>query len=1209
MNVDGMIEAVRNATTLDAVVVALRGGGGSGAAGGGIRLYHGTARGNTFSQFDPSRAGSGVGKNHADQGDRTYLTESLEAAKWFAEKAEVSRQLMNGGNPGLNDENPGTVLAFTLDASAKVLHKLAMPRGAKSKEVIQQAIDSGFDAIAFPDQGFNTVEGDPRVGEMMVGGAPPTTYIILNEAKLTAAGEVGETGELGPEARGEAGRGLTPEQRRDTLATLVDVYREKGLAKEPRVSERGEEYYAYPHSPDLFETSDITGRQVRYHVTLPDGRRAHPTELFPDLTEARVEAMAAEQASRDEQAGKEIDRHLATTFATMAEAVRHWDDKSDASLARDGRRTVVDSLNRVAVTDGERVALVPGHVFKANRAEIEAKGWRRGEPGSPANPFEASAIKDASGNLLTVYHGTEHDFEIGEFRSDGMNAGFFFTDSRKMAEGFAGNSGKVFEVNLAIQNPIDLTDDPDAWELFHGGQGYVRDLQAQGYDGAIFIEPPGDFATGNETVYVAFDKSQIRAAEPLLSTYSETDLAERERAQQAAQDAEQQQREEAERRAKADRDRDDFRLTGSDSASDVAASYGQSDMLGATMSPAEAIDAAAAHTDTTPSPAQAEAGNYRKGRITFHGLDIAVENPRGSTRRGAGPDGAEWESTLAHHYGDIKGTTGADGDNLDVFIGNQPESTAAYIVDQINPDGSFDEHKIMLGFDSLAAARAGYLANYEAGWQGLGEIAETTIDNLKAWLRSGDTRQPYHGHRDALAHKEEVGEEVGAEEPDAFPGPKGREMEVRTAKGTRVSTQFTVIEAADLIASHTPDGRENAAFPQELQPRDRSRDSSRAWIQKIAKDLDPGLLGKTKKADSGAPIIGPDRIVESGNGRTLAIMEAYRLGRAGEYKAWLIEDAASYGLNPSQIAAMEAPVLVRVRTGSIDRAAFAVEANQDDKLAMTATEKAKADANRLTPELMARFDPGADGDLLTGSNRDFIMGFLRSLGDAEAAQYLTSTGDFTGPLIARVQAAVFAKAYEDERLLELMADSAKPENRNIISALSAAAPEFIQARAANAEGAQDASERLAESVELSLESEAVQSLIDATNIVRQAKREGMDVGEYVSQMGLFGDMDPGVAAMAVFIAQNNRSAKRLSTAFKAMAEFVRAELERNQAAAGDMFGDAAKVSMADVVEAANRVMEREYGEAHRIDAPSPGGLFEGVERIRRRALRDYLLMG
>lgn len=696
----------------------------------------------------------------------------------------------------------------------------------------------------------------------------------------------------------------------------------------------------------------------------------------------------------------------------------------------------------------------------------------------------------------------------------------------------------------------------------------------------------------------------------ILTTYTEADLAEREQRQQAAREAEKRQREEEERRAQADRDRDDFRLSGSNSTSDVAASYGQDDMLGATSPPpnkdaVEALADVAAETDPNPSRSQIEADNYRKGRITIQGLDIAIENAKGSTRSGTDDDGNEWETRMANHYGDIKHSTGADGDNLDVFIGDNPESETVYVVDQNAPGGGFDEHKVMLGFTSEADARAAYLANYEAGWKGLRNVTSASMDGFKKWVRDGNPKEPFAQH---LSANTMPAEGEAQSDPGEFPGPKGKEMQVKTAKGTKVDTRFTVLEAEDLVASHTPDGRENAAFPQELQPRDRSRDSSKAWIQKTAKDLDPGLLGKTKKADSGAPIIGKDRVVESGNGRTLAIMEAYRLGTAAEYKQWLVEDADTYGLNPTQIANMKAPVLARVRAGKIDRASFAVEANQDDKLAMTATEKAKADAMRLTPGLMGRFDPGADGDMLVASNRDFIMGFLQSLGDAESAQYLTSTGEFTGPLIARVQAAVFAKAYEDERLLELMADSAKPENRNIISALSAAAPAFIQARTANEEGTQAASEKLADSVEMSLDDEAVKSLIDATNIVRQAKREGMDVGEYVSQMGLFKDVDPGVAAMAVFIAQNNRSAKRLSTAFKAMAEFVQAELERDNAAAGDIFGDTGTVSMADVVEAANRVMEREYGEGKfQIDAPASGGLFESVRRIRQQALNEYLV--
>lgn len=170
----------------------------------------------------------------------------------------------------------------------------------------------------------------------------------------------------------------------------------------------------------------------------------------------------------------------------------------------------------------------------------------------------------------------------------------------------------------------------------------------------------------------------------------------------------------------------------------------------------EAVEQAAATTDINPTSAQAEAGNYRKGRVRLNGFDIAIENPKGSTRRGTALDGTEWQSQMAHHYGDIKGTTAADGDNLDVFVGDNPTSPRGYIIDQVAEDGSFDEHKVMLGFDSLEEARQGYLANYEADWQGLGSINEMSVDDLKAWIREGATDKPY-GEIQAQAQAVPVG--------------------------------------------------------------------------------------------------------------------------------------------------------------------------------------------------------------------------------------------------------------------------------------------------------------------------------------------------------------------------------------------------------------------------------------------------------------------
>ncbi|MEY2875840.1 MAG: hypothetical protein RLZZ373_3211 [Pseudomonadota bacterium] len=405
--------------------------------------------------------------------------------------------------------------------------------------------------------------------------------------------------------------------------------------------------------------------------------------------------------------------------------------------------------------------------------------------------------------------------------------------------------------------------------------------------------------------------------------------------------------------------------------------------------------------------------------------------------------------------------------------------------------------------------------------------------------------------------------------------PEGKENEVKTAKGTKVMTGFTVIEAARLITSNDPEtGNTNPDYPAELQPRDRKRETSRAWVIKTAADLDPDQLGKTRRADTGAPIIGRDRVVESGNGRCMAILLAYKKGTADEYRQWLTDEAESFGVKASRVQGMVHPVLVRVRTSEIDRKAFTVEANQDDKLSMTATEKAKADADRLDDATIALMTE--NGDLTAQENIPFLSAFLRSLGDAEAAQYSTSDGKPTSTLIARVQAAIFAKAYNDERLLELTADVAKPEIANIVKALNHAAPEFIQAAALDPKAAKGATGKLVDGVEQSLNAKAVEALLGAAGVIRQAKEAGQTVDEFVKQSGLFGDIDPDVAAMAVFISKNNRSAARMGAAFKAMAVFIKAEILKGQTT--DMFGDSQPVAFADIVAAANRELERVYGE-------------------------------
>ncbi|HDN9015027.1 TPA: hypothetical protein P2I01_001881 [Aeromonas salmonicida] len=211
----------------------------------------------------------------------------------------------------------------------------------------------------------------------------------------------------------------------------------------------------------------------------------------------------------------------------------------------------------------------------------------------------------------------------------------------------------------------------------------------------------------------------------------------------------------------------------------------------AATEPVRQIEAARAEVAPEPTEAQKEAGNYKKGHLTLQGLDIALENPKGSTRSGTDQDGKAWQSTMAHDYGYIKRTLGADGDHVDVFIGDQPDSETVYVVDQVDPKtGKFDEHKVMMGFADEQAARAGYLANYEKGWKGLGTIKAMPVDEFKVWVKEGDTTKPIDG--------KEEGKPVGEPDPVAEPERIINFSKQAMAQGDKPAKSLTRKEA-DLV--------------------------------------------------------------------------------------------------------------------------------------------------------------------------------------------------------------------------------------------------------------------------------------------------------------------------------------------------------------------------------------------------------------------------
>lgn len=140
--------------------------------------------------------------------------------------------------------------------------------------------------------------------------------------------------------------------------------------------------------------------------------------------------------------------------------------------------------------------------------------------------------------------------------------------------------------------------------------------------------------------------------------------------------------------------------------------------------------------DTNPTEAQKEAGNYKKGHIKVDGFNVTIEQPKGSVRRGKDANGKEWETEMHNTYGYIRGTESVDGDHIDIFLSDNPTEGNVFVVDQVNKDGSFDEHKVMYGFSDMESARKAYLSNYEEGWQGLGNITEVSKEEFKKWIDS-----------------------------------------------------------------------------------------------------------------------------------------------------------------------------------------------------------------------------------------------------------------------------------------------------------------------------------------------------------------------------------------------------------------------------------------------------------------------------------------
>jgi hypothetical protein len=242
---------------------------------------------------------------------------------------------------------------------------------------------------------------------------------------------------------------------------------------------------------------------------------------------------------------------------------------------------------------------------------------------------------------------------------------------------------------------------------------------------------------------------------------------------------------------------------------------------------------------------------------------------------------------------------------------------------------------------------------------------------------------------------------------------------VFTPSGAQVGVRYEIVPGNSLIASHTQDLNENPAFPSELQPRQRGRAASEAQIASMAQNLQPERLGGSASAGEGAPIVGPDNVVESGNGRALAIVRAYQ--QAGKPAQAYRNYLASQGFNTEGI---ENPVLIRRRVTDLapdERIRFAQESNASPGLAMSATERAAVDAGRLSPDVVDLFK---GGDTASAENVPFVRAFARNVLDrGEEGSFVTPDGRLSVDGARRVDNALLSKAYGNADLVASLTET------------------------------------------------------------------------------------------------------------------------------------------------------------------------------------------
>ena len=622
--------------------------------------------------------------------------------------------------------------------------------------------------------------------------------------------------------RFEIGKKLSDEEKKEVLSTLKDAYKVNGVPYHIEETAGGKEKRVYEPTLDSYVVSDITNRPLRYYITLPDGRVAHPTEVYPNISDNEVKSSANKQGLLDD----EIDQIISAAIGNMKDIA---DNAKAVEILNELQNLPHETHDVGYGLNHARSYNYKTGIFTSDAAQAidyVVRRMRRKEDVPTEIPAALKkAVADSYGMVDNLIDGMSNT-KVGADEIKPVSVGVFgnvynqFRGKAKAAIEFLKKLGSG-EATAALHHHT-IGDISLVWgdrktgldkilrkhpEVVDNLQSIIDNMEVvQESDNRIKLESPTHFAVVSKE-YKGEPREQW-----LLTAYEKRESLENSKSMDTATSS-----------LGGDTALSQSKESAANIANPSETSKGNAGKFSLRLQ--DAIN----ETDTEPTEAQKKSGNYKKGHVKFGGYDYTIENPKGSYRSGVDENGKEWKQKMNDTYGYIRGKFGKDGDHLDMFINDKADLDSwngdVFVVDQVNQDGTFDEHKVMYGYGSLDEAKKAYLSNYEKGWTGLGNITPVSKADFDKWLdKSNRKLKPFADYADITSKTNMDTAPSSFEEFLEHPAVR---YSIRNEK------ERAAAEVPDNLGEDVRKGIENAGLPMYDYDPTKEGDRSRAFNEAI----------------------------------------------------------------------------------------------------------------------------------------------------------------------------------------------------------------------------------------------------------------------------------------------------------------------------------------------------------------------------------------